>query len=213
MINWQQKPKTNRSNLLNVVPTRSPTIQELNEEHHRVYGRPWCLGKIYMNILISLGITRDDKVLDFGCGCGRVGVELLQYLNKDRYFGVDADLEGLDVFLNYEIPNVHIDHTSFFIAHDSTLDFEIFGEKFDYIIDLFASAHLQKNDLLRFAQACKVNLKKGGKLVVTPRSHLKDILEAEGFVCILEQNISHPLLNELKPTHQFSEIGIYSFSS
>ena len=61
----------------------------LAEEHHRWYGRPWCIGRSYFDFLLGRGLERGHRVLDFGCGAGRLGIWLIGHLEAGQYNGVD----------------------------------------------------------------------------------------------------------------------------
>src|SRR5688500_16008680 len=51
------------------------------EDHHRAYGHPWCVGRAYFDAMIHFGLRPDHRVLDFGCGAGRLGIWAAAYLN------------------------------------------------------------------------------------------------------------------------------------
>jgi SAM-dependent methyltransferase len=41
--------------------------------------------------LLTYGIRRDDTVVDYGCGTLRLGALFIEYLETDRYIGLDID--------------------------------------------------------------------------------------------------------------------------
>ena len=51
----------------------------------------WDSGLVTLDRLISqAGLSPDDSVLDLGCGCGRIGVHIAQWLSPSgRYVGLD----------------------------------------------------------------------------------------------------------------------------
>ena len=53
--------------------------------------RYWDSGQVTLRRLISqAGLSPDDAVLDLGCGCGRVGIHIAQWLSSSgRYVGLD----------------------------------------------------------------------------------------------------------------------------
>jgi hypothetical protein len=53
----------------------------LAEEYHRAYGRPWVLGRCYFDELMAPQVRPSDRVLDLGCGAGRVGIWLIPFLD------------------------------------------------------------------------------------------------------------------------------------
>ncbi len=82
---------------------RGHKINQLDEEHHRIYGSKWALGLDQIEFLISQGLEPHHKVLDFGCGAGRLGIHLIKYLYKGNYTGFDGHLPSINAFINYEL--------------------------------------------------------------------------------------------------------------
>ena len=54
-------------------------------------------GENQLVILTHFGLTPSSMVLDIGCGCLRGGRWLIPYLNSDCYFGVEPNLEMLEI--------------------------------------------------------------------------------------------------------------------
>lgn len=52
-----------------------------------------------LNRLIKRGLKPDDVFVDYGCGTLRVGALLINYLEPDRYIGLDIDQRLLDIGL------------------------------------------------------------------------------------------------------------------
>lgn len=48
-----------------------------------------------MEFLLRMGLKRDDRLLDFGCGTLRGGIPMIEYLQTGRYLGVDVCSEVL----------------------------------------------------------------------------------------------------------------------
>jgi hypothetical protein len=48
------------------------------------------------NQLIALGISPTDTLVDYGCGTLRVGRSFIEFLEPDRYIGMDIDDRILD---------------------------------------------------------------------------------------------------------------------
>ena len=47
------------------------------------------IGLLELEILKSVGLQPEDRLLDFGCGIGRMAVHALNYLESDKYWGID----------------------------------------------------------------------------------------------------------------------------
>lgn len=53
----------------------------------------------YVDRLVREGLGRNHRVVDYGCGTLRVGAFLIDYLDPERYFGLDLDQRLLDLGL------------------------------------------------------------------------------------------------------------------
>lgn len=71
-------------------------------------GDPEAVGRSSREVLQRLGVlTRQSKVLDIGCGCGRTAAALASYLQPSaQYVGVDI-IPGLVDFCQLEIASLH----------------------------------------------------------------------------------------------------------
>jgi hypothetical protein len=65
---------------------------------HPTLGPHWNLtaerlegGRIEFHDLIARGVSPKDIFVDYGCGTLRLGVLLIEYLDADRYIGLDID--------------------------------------------------------------------------------------------------------------------------
>jgi predicted RNA methylase len=48
--------------------------------------------------LQDMGLLPEHRILDIGCGGGRLGIPLINYLNPEGYFAFDKDLDMLNAF-------------------------------------------------------------------------------------------------------------------
>jgi SAM-dependent methyltransferase len=72
--------------------------------HRDAVGGLWEeIGKLSFDFLRSQGLSSSTTVLDIGCGCLRVGVYLVRYLEPGRYFGVDISEDLLEVGYEREL--------------------------------------------------------------------------------------------------------------
>lgn len=138
----------------------------LRERHHESYGRPWCEGRTTFDHLVEMGLRPTDKVLDFGCGVGRVGIWLIPYLNPGGYFGVDSHRRSLEAFARYEIPLHGLTEKGPRLAHDARQQFDKFGVTFDWILDFAASVHMAPETLPGYYQQAIAVLAPNGRLVM-----------------------------------------------
>jgi hypothetical protein len=65
----------------------------IREVGHRNYvGGLWEeIGRLQFEFLLKEGVTPVCYFLDIGCGCLRLGVHMIPYLRRGRYFGVDKE--------------------------------------------------------------------------------------------------------------------------
>jgi len=54
------------------------------------------IGEHQFETLLQAGVRKTHKVLDYGCGCLRLGKHLVPYLRKGSYTGLDVDQQLLD---------------------------------------------------------------------------------------------------------------------
>lgn len=139
-LDWHSTIPGNRSGKRGVVDV--DTL--LDEAHHRQYGRPWGVGRSCFDYLVEIGLLPHNRVLDAGCGAGRVGIHLIRYLDPHCYFGIDSHMRSLEAFARYEIPLHALAGKRPRLAHNATFDFSKFDATFDCALDLFVSFHLPK---------------------------------------------------------------------
>ncbi len=116
----------------------------VNEGHRSVVGGMWdVIGPLQRDFLVSQGLKPNHTVLDVGCGALRGGVPLTEYLDADRYYGIDISQRLLDAGYDKEIAGGDLaaklprDHLF------ATDDFEIpFDVRFDFAIAVSLFTHL-----------------------------------------------------------------------
>ena len=154
-----------------------PTIDKafLDEEHHRSFGRPWVLGKYQFDFIRSRGLQKNDRLLDFGCGCGRFAIWAIRHLALDRYFGIDAHRKSLEALAGYEIPLHSLGTKRPRLLLNRNLDFPYFSVKFDWVMDFYSSFHITSPDTqVAFFERIAEVLERGGRYLSAPKPHLSD---------------------------------------
>lgn len=129
------------------------------ELHHHVYGRPWFCGRDDFEMMRIRGLKTSDTVLDFGCGSMRTGIWTADYLDKEKYFGVDAHRASLDAAADYEIPLHGLEEKRPQLMHSSEFRVDLFGVQFDVVFVASVFSHLteaqQITALDRIQSCCK----------------------------------------------------------
>lgn len=148
-----------------------------DEAHRRSYGRPWVLGSLYFDFLRRLGMQPSHRVLDFGCGSGRLGIELVDYLDPGSYIGIDFHFDSLNAFAAYEIPMKRLAEKRpvLCLGTHEHVD-EVVGEV-DWVLDMFSTAHIPSTQRTQAFRSLLQCLRKGGRLVVNPASAWEEVEE------------------------------------
>ena len=105
-------------------------------------------GDATLRLLKYFRFTPSSKTLDIGCGCLRIGVKLIDYLEAGNYFGIEPNSQMLDAGVKYLLADDKLrakapsfsNNTSF-----SLLDFNC--KKFDVIIARSIWTHSSKGQI------------------------------------------------------------------
>lgn len=146
----------------------------LREAHHNTYGRPWALGRYQLDYLVERGMKPSDRLLDFGCGSGRFAVWAIEYLEAERYFGVDCHEESLEALTRYEIPLRRLETKSPRVLRDDSFGVARFGVEFDWVMDFYSSRHLEDAMLPAYYERVAACMAPGGRLLCSPKPRLSD---------------------------------------
>lgn len=80
-------------------------------QHRELVGGLWDeIGRLSLQFLIDRGLRPDHYFLDVGCGCLRVGMLLIEYLDEGHYFGVDSSEDLLRVGYETELSGYGLNH-------------------------------------------------------------------------------------------------------
>lgn len=140
-----------------------------------------AVGAEFLAHFIRLGGLRpQDRVLDIGCGIGRMAVPLTQYLDieKGRYTGIDP-VEGGIAWCRRFVASVYPNFTfqRLDIAHDlynpkgkisgEALKLPYAEQQFDFVIMTSVVTHLPPDEILIYLSEVARLLKPGGRLFMT----------------------------------------------
>ena len=115
-------------------------------QHRAVVGSLWEeLGDLQIKFLISQGMRPSHTLLDVGCGCLRLGVKAIPYLQRGNYFGIDNNASLLQAGMNVELQQINLKGAlpegRLFILPD--FEFQKLGKKFDFLIAQSLFSHFE----------------------------------------------------------------------
>ena len=166
----------------------------VGEKHHRWYGQAWLMGRFRFDFLIANGLTPRDRLLDLGCGAGRMGIWLIPYLEPGHYFGVDSHLRSLVAFSAYEISLHGLAARRPRLLLDADFHVDHFGERFDIVIDVSVTRFLSREKFSRAYARLRSVLAPGGRIFVAGLTPDRlEHLRSEGFEPLLGGGPEWPL--------------------
>jgi SAM-dependent methyltransferase len=139
----------------------------VGEAHHRWYGQAWFKGRFRFDFLIAHGLTPRDRLLDLGCGAGRLGIWLIPYLEPDHYFGVDSHLRSLVAFSAYEIVIHGLAARRPRLLLDADFRVDSFDERFDVVVDVSVTRFLPREAFDRAYARIRSVLAAGARVFVS----------------------------------------------
>lgn len=138
------------------------------------------IGEDFMRYFVDLGnLKPSDRVLDVGCGIGRMAIPLTNYLSRDgEYWGFDIVKSGIEWCQQRITPkhsNFHFLHSNVYNKHynpDGTLRAQDFkfpfdNEFFDFIFLTSVFTHMLPRDVENYMEEISRVLKKDGKCMIT----------------------------------------------
>jgi SAM-dependent methyltransferase len=108
-------------------------------------------GRRIVTRLSALGLQPDSKVLDVGCGTGRLATQLLCRLNeKGEYYGCDISQEAIEFCRRHYVrPNFH------FVRSEMTRIPLTLDAHFDFIWCYSVFTHVYPNEMTALMKECR----------------------------------------------------------
>lgn len=140
-----------------------------------------AIGAEFLGHYIRLGRLRPhERILDIGCGIGRMAVPLTQYLDPERasYDGVDPVMEGIlwcaqtitPVYQRFRFQRLDIAHPLYNPQGSlpgTEVQFGFANGSFDFITMVSVATHLPPDELTVYLNEASRLLAPGGRLFLT----------------------------------------------
>jgi len=128
-----------------------------------------------LEFLKKNGLLQHHKILDFGCGFGRCAIQLIPYLKKKNYYGLEISNARLEVAKEIlKLNNINLEDCVFIYNNSNSNISNVFSndEKFDYIYLNSVFTHTPYKDIDDILKQFKKILNKSGKIIFS--AHLKE---------------------------------------
>lgn len=134
--------------------------------HRGLWGRFRLHQQWQLDVLHRHGLKPSHHFLDLGCGILRLGMPLVDFLDDDRYCGIDALEQYIRLGQVYMQEVVKTDKT-FHLLVNREFEFEQFERKFDFAMAQSVFTHMSFDQITTcFEKLCPV-MKPGGQLLFT----------------------------------------------
>lgn len=140
-----------------------------NAEEYREHSSVQLLAA--SELLKQVQLTGKEKVLDIGCGDGKISAEISRKLTLGNIIGIDLSPEMIS-FAKKMFPKESYPNLEFLIKDASRLEF---NEEFDMLFSSFALQWVE--DINSFFKGAYKSLKQGGNLVATIPLGISSALE------------------------------------
>lgn len=127
---------------------------------HRQYAGPKNLYDTMAGLqfcyLFNLGMRANHILLDFGCGVLKFGRLAIQYLSKEKYYGIEPEKELVNLGIKRNYLEQIIDKKKATFKYNDNCDLSVFDKQFDFIIAQSVFSHLPWIKINKaFQTACK----------------------------------------------------------
>ena len=150
-------------------------IKELYKEktypqgnHRSFIGGLWePLGRLQINMLKSYGLRPNHTLLDVGCGCFRLGVQAIPFLEEGNYYGIDIVESLIKDGIHKELREDLINNKKPTFLVNGNFKFTKFHTSFDFIIAQSVFTHLPLDRVKDCLVSARSVLKPSGRFFAT----------------------------------------------
>jgi ubiquinone/menaquinone biosynthesis C-methylase UbiE len=172
------------------------------------------VGEHFFRLFVKLGgLKPADKVLDVGCGSGRMAIPLTRYLRRGSYEGFDivpAGINWCNKHFTTRYPNFHFRHADVYnkqynltgTCQASAFTFPFKEDYFDFVFLTSVFTHMFPKDMEHyFAEISRV-MKPGGRCLIT-----YFLLNSES-LSLLERGLAIPAFEHQMDGFRTSDVNI-----
>jgi hypothetical protein len=117
-------------------------------------------------VALAEGLQPNSSVLEVGCGCLRTGFWFIDYLQPDRYCGIEPNGEMLAAGREVLLRTVEAEKRPRFDTNDR-FDFGVFGRKFDLVFAYSIWSHAPKASIARMLEQFRATGNPGAKFIAS----------------------------------------------
>lgn len=129
--------------------------QKIVGNHKKYVGGYWDLvAEDGLAFLKSEGLCTYHNLLDIGCGSLRIGHKLIEFLDYNKYYGIDHHSWLIKAGLENELCKLSIEKRPRFVV-STDFNFDEFNKLFNYVIAKSVFTHLTKDKI----KNCLANLR------------------------------------------------------
>ena len=138
------------------------------------------MGPHVLSVLRRHGLVQTSSVLEVGFGVGRVGLAIIDFLDPDRFCGIEPNAQMLAAGVSRLIgkDRLKAKRPRFHLTPDGS--FEVFGGRFDFVYSRSVWTHMSKRQIeayldgyLRVADRVGINLREPPHDVFPRRSRTR----------------------------------------
>jgi len=122
-------------------------------------------GKMERAILLSEGLKPDSTLLDFGCGVGRLALQVIPELSRGKYIGTDISITMLNNANKLVSQTLNNENCRIEWIHQKSYSFNVPERSVDMICAFSVFTHMEHEDAYNYLISSKNIVKNGGKFI------------------------------------------------